>query len=80
MSEMLKVKASDPAVRVPLMDFSGYVEGDAVVQVPDHAYYRRAIGDGDLELVADDPVVESVVEPVEVAVSKPSKTSKAKGE
>ena len=69
MSEMLKVKAANPLVRVPLMDFTGYVEGGAVVQVPDHAYYRRAVADGDLVLVVD-ATVDAVV----------AKTSKVKGE
>jgi hypothetical protein len=48
----LRVKAASALVRVPMLDLSGYIENVAV-DVPDHAYYRRAIKDGDLALVED---------------------------
>ncbi len=55
--EMLKVRAV-PGRTLPLEDNSRkYVEG--TTEVPNSRYYRRAIANGDLELVTEKPAPKS---------------------
>ncbi len=69
MSDPLKVKAAS-GIRYPLEGTpSKHVTDAEALEVPDTAYYRKAIADGDL-------VLESAPEPTSVAA--PVTTPKAK--
>lgn len=47
--KMIRVRLADPDLRVMRHDMRGRIEGER--DVPDLAYYRRAIRRGELELV-----------------------------
>ncbi len=47
--KMIRVRLADPDLRVMRHDMRGRIEGER--DVPDNAYYRRAIRRGELELV-----------------------------
>lgn len=48
--KMIRVRLANPDLRVMRHDMRGRIEGER--DVPDNAYYRRAIRRGELELVA----------------------------
>lgn len=71
MLDPIKVKAAS-GIKYPLegMPSKHVTDGDAV-EVPDTAYYRKAIGDGDLVLVAAPKALEPAAP--ELAAPTPTK-------